>query len=322
MERMRAESIVKTAGGKQIVDHVSFVLSEGECLALVGPSGAGKTTLLRCLIGLETPDEGRVLINGEDVTKFPPGKRGIAMIFQDAALFPHTKVKDNILYGLHSCGWSDAQKKQRLSETADRLKIAQLLERYPDSLSGGEKQRVGIARAVIRNPGIMFLDEPFSNLDIRLKETLRGELMKIAEDLSMSMISVTHDQGEAMAMGDRIGFMLDGRLAACDTAAKLYDDPDDLDTAMFFGSPEINRICEGDRIICVRPEHIHEGDIPAEVRSCRRDGYRFISELECRGQMLTMISEACPENGRQVMIGWDKEKEMVFSGENGRRIRI
>ncbi len=315
-----AEDITRKAGGKLIVDHVSFALREGECLALVGPSGAGKTTLLRALAGLDRPDQGRIVIGGEDCTMKPPAKRGIAMIFQEAALFPHTKVRDNILYGMHF-EKDREQLEAKLYETARVLRITDLLDRYPFGLSGGETQRVGIARALIRDPSILLLDEPFSSLDVRLREELRDEVLRIAKERGMSLIAVTHDQREASLIGDRTAVMMDGRWIACNTPEALYHDPDNIETAAFFGDPGINLLREGDIVRGIRPEDIVPGDTAVTVTRCVMSAGKYLVTADLAGRSVVFESKARLEAGAETGIGWPEGKELLFDAKSGERIR-
>lgn len=214
------------------LNDISFEVEDGKFLSILGATGSGKTTLLRCIAGLEKIDSGEILI----------GNNRVAMIFQDAALFPHTKVKDNISYGLHKLGYKKEEINNKVNEVAKLLKIEDLLERYPKSLSGGEAQRVGIARALVRDPKILLLDEPFASIDERLKDNLLKELKKIQRDKNITMIGVTHDQREAMFMADKILILDKGRVIAIDTPIRLYDSPPNIFTAQFIGRPTINAL--------------------------------------------------------------------------------
>ncbi len=318
MAEIVLKNIVRSVGGRMILKDVSLAVNDGECLAIVGPSGAGKTTLLRIVSGLDQADSGTILIGSKDCTKLPAYQRGVSMIFQNAALFPHTKVRDNILYGVHG-----KITEEQLQETARLMSVSQLLDRYPEGLSAGEKQRVGIARALVRKPLVLLLDEPFSSLDARLKEQMRDEMMTIHKQLGMTMISVTHDQSEAMAMGDRIAVMKDGGIIACDVPKKLYDDPDDIETASFFGVPQINLFRRGDEIVGIRPECLKEGgNEQGFVSACTEDGYRYFLTLLWKTETLMMISDHKYDAGQIISFGWDTDKEMIFDKNSGRRKRL
>ena len=204
MAYLEANNITHSFKDIRILDDFSMSADEGECVSLMGPSGSGKTTFLRILAGLLKPDEGTVFISGEDVTSRLPSERGMAMVFQSPALFPHTRIKDNIAYGMHKLGCSEEEIRTKVEATAAMLKISDQLNKYPGALSGGQLQRAGIARALVRSPKILLLDEPFSSLDRPLKYDLIDELRTIQKDLKMTMVYVTHDEEEARRLGARI----------------------------------------------------------------------------------------------------------------------
>ena len=207
MSYLTAENITHAFKNIQVLDHFSLSSEKGECVSLMGPSGCGKTTFLRILAGLLKPDEGRILLDGQDITEALPDRRQMAMVFQTPALFPHTRIRDNIAYGLHKLGWSKEEIQRQVNETGAMLKIADQLGKYPGALSGGQQQRAGIARALIRRPSILLLDEPFSSLDAPLKFELIEEIRQIQRQNHMTMIYVTHDEREAQAASDRIVIM-------------------------------------------------------------------------------------------------------------------
>ena len=186
-----------------VLRDVSFSCEKGECICVMGPSGTGKTTLLRIITGLLVPDEGQILLEGNDITGLPPHERQMAMIFQEPALFPHTRVKDNIAYGMHRLGYTQEEIRQKTLAAAEMMKIKDQLEKYPGTLSGGQARRAGFARAIIRDPKILLLDEPFSSLDKDLKEELIKEVRNIQKERGMTMICVTHDEYEAKLLSDR-----------------------------------------------------------------------------------------------------------------------
>ena len=204
MAYLEVNHISHSFKGIPVLRDVSFSCEKGECICVMGPSGTGKTTLLRIITGLLKPDQGQILLEGTDITSVLPHERGMAMIFQEPALFPHTKVKDNIAYGMHRLGYTDEAIRQKTIATAEMMKIKDQLEKYPGTLSGGQARRAGFARAIIRDPKILLLDEPFSSLDKDLKEELIKEVRNIQKDRGMTMICVTHDEHEAELLGDRI----------------------------------------------------------------------------------------------------------------------
>jgi multiple sugar transport system ATP-binding protein len=239
--------------GQVVFDHVTkafetFVavsdfnldIQDGEFLVLVGPSGCGKSTALRCLAGLEEITSGRILIGERDVTYLDPKDRDIAMVFQNYALYPHMSVRDNMAFGLKLRHTPKADIDRRVNEAAEILGIGQLLERKPRALSGGQRQRVALGRAIVREPQCFLMDEPLSNLDAKLRVQTRAEIIKLQKRLQTTTIYVTHDQVEAMTMGDRIAVMNAGQLQQLDTPQNLYDRPANRFVATFIGSPAMN----------------------------------------------------------------------------------
>ena len=240
MPTIKVEGLTKRYKNKKALEDVSFIVPENRFVSIIGPTGAGKTTLLKMIAGLEKPSEGKIYFDGNDYTEKLAEERELAMIFQDAGLFPHTKVKHNISYGLHKLGMKKEEIELAVKDVSELLKINELLERYPASLSAGEKQRVGIARALVRKPKLLLLDEPFANIDARLKLLLQKELQRIQSELKITMIQVTHDQHEAMRLADYIAVIHEGKLYAFDTPMRLYETPPNLFTAEFIGAPSIN----------------------------------------------------------------------------------
>jgi len=240
MADIRIEQITKRYGGTVALDDVSLMVHDQEFMVLLGPSGCGKTTLLRMIAGFERPDEGTIVIDGRDVTEVPPGKRGLAMVFQSYALFPHLKVFDNIAFGLRMHGVSPPDVKQRVGSAAELMQIARLLDRYPTQLSGGQRQRVAVARALVMEPAVILMDEPLSNLDALLRLQMRAELKRLLHEAKTTAVYVTHDQIEALSMGDRTAVMRDGRLLQVDTPMMVYEHPGDVFVAQFIGTPPMN----------------------------------------------------------------------------------
>ncbi|MBV9635667.1 MAG: ABC transporter ATP-binding protein [Methylobacteriaceae bacterium] len=215
-------------------------IADGELLILLGPSGCGKSTTLNIIAGLMAPASGKVIINDEDVTDLPPHQRNIAMVFQSALLYPHLTGRQNILMSLKRSGLGREEIARRVSETATILDIGPLLDKLPSHLSGGERQRVATAKAIVRQPDVFLLDEPLAALDAALRLTLRSELVNLQKRLRTTMVFVTHDQTEAMTMGDRIAVMRAGRLEQIGTPDDVYNRPDTLFVAGFVGSPPMN----------------------------------------------------------------------------------
>jgi multiple sugar transport system ATP-binding protein len=228
---------------------------EGEFLVLLGPSGSGKTTLLRMIAGLEEPTAGEILIAGEVVNDRTPRERRIAMVFQSYALYPHLTVHGNIVFPLKAQRMPKPEREKKARWAADLLGIGALLDRKPRELSGGERQRVALARAIVREPSVFLLDEPLSNLDAKLRASAREELEQFQRRVATTMIYVTHDQVEAMAMGDRIVVMHQGHVRQIGTPAEVYDEPADTFVATFLGSPPMNLVDSEDAVVGFRPEH-------------------------------------------------------------------
>ncbi|MFN2387545.1 MAG: ABC transporter ATP-binding protein [Thermoanaerobaculia bacterium] len=237
------------------VDGVDLETREGEFLVLLGPSGSGKTTVLRMIAGLEEPTSGDIAIGGRVVNDLSPRERGIAMVFQSYALYPHLTVFKNIAFPLKAQRVPRNEHRARVERAAAMFGIGGLLERKPRQLSGGERQRVALARALVRDPSVFLLDEPLSNLDAKLRASAREELQKFQNEIKTTTIYVTHDQIEAMAMGDRVVIMNAGRVRQVGTPAEVYDDPADTFVATFLGSPPMNLLTRGDLLVGFRPEH-------------------------------------------------------------------
>ena len=226
--------------GKAVLDDVSLEVHDGELFVLLGPSGSGKTTVLRCVAGLEQPSAGEILIGERDVTRLDPAARDVAMVFQTQALYPHLTVRGNIAFGLEVRHVAPADVERRVQQAADRLGLGAVLDRRPGELSGGERQRAALGRALVREPHVFLFDEPLSNLDPTMRGELRAELVELHRTLGATMIYVTHDQVEAMAIAQRIGLLAAGRLRQVGTPAELYARPADVFVARFLGSPGMN----------------------------------------------------------------------------------
>jgi multiple sugar transport system ATP-binding protein len=243
MSSIELESVTKIyPNGVKAVDAVSLDIRPGEFVVLVGPSGCGKSTLLRMIAGLEDVTAGEVYIGDDDVTEKPPQKRDIAMVFQNYALYPHMNVRDNLAYGLKLRKMPKKEWRPRVEEVARVLGLEELLDRKPAALSGGQRQRVAMGRAIIRNPRAFLMDEPLSNLDAKLRVSMRAELAKLHERLGVTTVYVTHDQIEAMTLGQRVAVLRDGILQQVDTPQNLFRRPENLFVAAFIGSPSMNLV--------------------------------------------------------------------------------
>ena len=241
MAEVILENVSKVfAGGVRAVCDASLTVQDKEFVVLVGPSGCGKTTLLRLIAGLEAPTGGKISIDGRLVNDVAPKDRDVAMVFQNYALYPHMTVYQNMEFGLRRRGYGKAEIRKRVQETAEMLDISRLLERKPKALSGGERQRVAVGRAIVRKPKVFLLDEPLSNLDAKLRVAMRAELVRLHRRLQTSMVYVTHDQAEAMTMGDRIAVLDHGVIQQVADPLTLYDEPRNQFVAGFVGTPPTN----------------------------------------------------------------------------------
>jgi multiple sugar transport system ATP-binding protein len=255
MAAVVTKDIRKDFGDVAAVDGVSLSVSDGEFLVLLGPSGCGKTTFLRIIAGLERQTSGDVLINDEIVNDITPRARGVAMVFQSYGLYPHLTVANNIAFPLRTQGTPRPEIKRKVDWAAGLLGIDRLLHRRPRQLSGGERQRVALARALVRNPTVFLLDEPLSNLDAKLRASARSELKQFQQKVGTTTIYVTHDQVEAMGMGDRIAVIDHGKLRQVGTPSEIYDHPADDFVASFLGTPPMNLVEHNGGLLGFRPEH-------------------------------------------------------------------
>ena len=321
-------------------------MREGELLAVVGPSGSGKSTLLRLIAGLEEADAGRVLVGGRDVTGLPPARRGVAMVFQSFALFPHLTVEQNIGFGLDARRTPRAEARKLVAEAAGRLEIGALLGRRPAQLSGGERQRVALARALAGRPAVLLLDEPLSNLDAQLRASARAELSRLHADLGATMVHVTHDQAEALSLGERVAVLCDGRLEQLGTPDEVYDRPATRFVAGFLGTPPMNllegevrdgRVAAGPLtvpapagahpgpvVLGVRPEALHpaaEG-FEAVVDVAERAGHERLWHVRAGGHRLAVRppAEAAAVAGERVRLEADPAGIRLFSAADGRAL--
>jgi spermidine/putrescine ABC transporter ATP-binding subunit len=282
-------NVTKRFGDFVALDDVSIDIRPGEIFALLGPSGCGKSTLLRIIAGFETPTEGDILIDGQDVTDVPPNKRPVNMVFQSYAVFPHMSVEQNVAYGLKMDRMSAAEIRPKVAEALEQVHLAPFAKRMPDQLSGGQRQRVALARALVKRPRVLLLDEPLSALDAKLRDAMRLELVKLQETVGVSFVMVTHDQSEALAMADRIAVLNQGKLRQLADPMTLYQKPSDAFVADFIGRvnlfdvtsvdtssrtlqatsigtvpiPEGMTIPSGNLVVAIRPEFITLSPGPA-----------------------------------------------------------
>jgi len=336
------------------VDKLNLHIEDGEFLVLVGPSGCGKSTSLRMLAGLEEVDSGRILIGNKDVTGTEPKDRDIAMVFQNYALYPHMSVAENMGFALKLAGTPKAEIRQRVEETAKLLDLSQYLDRKPKALSGGQRQRVAMGRAIVRQPQVFLMDEPLSNLDAKLRVQTRTQIAQLQRRLGTTTVYVTHDQVEAMTMGDRVAVLKDGLLQQCASPRELYSRPANMFVAGFMGSPSMNLFTlpvtdggvlfgetvipvprgalamahEPEVVLGIRPEHLELSDrgIPMEVdvvEELGSDAYIY-GRTTLAGAPHEVVARADwrnpPQKGQQVRLHVDPSELHLFSAADGRRL--
>jgi ABC-type sugar transport system ATPase subunit len=327
-----ARKAFRARGGAHVValDGVDLEAKPGELLVIVGPSGSGKSTLLRAVAGLETLDAGRVVIDGRDVTGVPAGRRDVAMVFQEAALFPHLRVAANIGIGERARGTRRRDVAARVREVARTLDVEHLLARLPGELSGGERQRVALARAMIRSPRVCLLDEPLASVDTELRLRMRGEIRAAQRSLGVPMVHVTHDQAEAMAMGDRVAVLAAGRVLQCDTPTELYARPATTAVARIFGPLPMNLLPAADGVVVgVRPERVRlcraedAGGRAGSVVAVEPAGEECLVRVLPDGASADLLArlpwDGAPHAGERVAVTWQAEDEHRFDAATGER---
>ncbi|MFC5727572.1 MULTISPECIES: ABC transporter ATP-binding protein [Nocardioides] len=270
------------------VPGIDLEIKDGEFMVLVGPSGCGKSTTLRMLAGLEEVNEGQIFIGDREVTHLPPKDRDIAMVFQNYALYPHMSVADNMAFALKMAKVPDAERKQRVAEAAKMLGLEEYLDRKPKALSGGQRQRVAMGRAIVRQPQAFCMDEPLSNLDAKMRVQTRTDIAKLQRDLGVTTVYVTHDQVEAMTMGDRVAVMDKGVLQQVDTPLNLYDRPANLFVAGFIGSPQMN-LLEG--VASDGAVKVGGYEVPVDATAAKRMSGRVVVGVRPESWRLTTKEE-------------------------------
>lgn len=330
------------------VANFSLEIADGEFLVLVGPSGCGKSTTLRMLAGLETVTSGRILIGGKDVTHLEPKKRDAAMVFQNYALYPHMTVAENMGFALKMAKVPKAEIRERVKEAAELLDLTQFLDRKPKALSGGQRQRVAMGRAIVRAPQVFLMDEPLSNLDAKLRVQTRTEIARLQRRLAATTVYVTHDQVEAMTMGDRVAVMKDGVLQQCAPPRELYRNPCNAFVAGFIGSPAMNlvtrdvdenlhitvggmqikvpRSAQKSVTVGLRPEHLMLSDSGIEATVDMVEELGADDLLYCTTKLGYTLVARCdqpvpPDKGEVVHFAFDANKALYFDGETGERLR-
>ena len=324
------ENVTKRFGAITAVNAVSFRAEKGKFVVLLGPSGCGKSTLLRLIAGLEEVTEGRILIEGRDVTRLDPTKRRISMVFQSYALFPHLTVAENIVFGLRVRKLEAAERRRRLERVAELVGLAKQLDRKPQQLSGGQRQRVALARAIVSQNPICLMDEPLSNLDAQLRHDMRVEIRALQRRLGMTVVYVTHDQVEAMSMADHVVLLREGRIEQEGTPAELYSRPASTLAARFIGTPAMNLVpletvqpgAAAGLTAGIRPEHIRIGSgVAATVISAEYHGADTIITAQVNGSALLVRAPGQVElaAGSQVRLGWEPAAVHIFDSRNGLR---
>jgi multiple sugar transport system ATP-binding protein len=327
------------------VDALDLEIEDGEFLVLVGPSGSGKTTALRMLAGLEEVDAGTIYIGDRDVTDLPPKRRDVAMVFQNYALYPYLTVAANIAFPLRIARVSRDERERRTKDVAQLLGLEPYLERKPGQLSGGQRQRVAMGRAIIRQPSVFLMDEPLSNLDAKLRVQMRAEIASLQSRLGTTTVYVTHDQSEAMTLGDRVAVLGDGKLQQCDTPRALYARPSNMFVASFIGSPAMN-LCQvvctngsvelggvsfavppgahGDVVVGLRPESFElAGDgIPAEVEVVEEIGAdSYVFAAADVGKLVARVeTKVAPQRGERISLRPRADEAHLFDPGTGARL--
>ncbi len=331
MTALVLENINKSFGATHVLKNIDLTVSEGEFIVFVGPSGCGKSTLLRTIAGLEDASSGRIVIGGKDVTDTPPAQRGIAMVFQSYALYPHLDVRGNMELGLKQAGEAASEINARVRTASQMLALDQYLKRLPSELSGGQRQRVAIGRAIVRKPELFLFDEPLSNLDAALRMAMRVEIARLHRELGASMVYVTHDQTEAMTLADRIVVLRDGRIEQIGSPMELYNDPANRFVAGFLGAPSMNfilagRIGQQGLVLGIRPEHLHvaeKGRINGTVAHVERLGgdTNILADLG-EGDVMTvrLFGQHDHQVGEAISLDFDDRHVLRFDAD-GSRVR-
>jgi sn-glycerol 3-phosphate transport system ATP-binding protein len=321
---IKLENVAKHWGESRALDGITFDAEPGSFVVLLGPSGCGKSTTLRLIAGLDTPTAGTIRIGERDVTHLPPAARGLSMVFQSYALFPHLTVAENIVFGLRVRKVPDRAKK--LARVAELLGLEQLLKRKPSQLSGGQQQRVALGRAIIAESPVCLMDEPLSNLDAQLRGEMRREIRSLQQRLGITMVYVTHDQTEAMTMADRVVLLRGGRIEQVGSPEELYARPRTAFTASFIGAPPMNLMAfEGGPTVGVRPEDMTLG---GEGREASVESIEYLgadslvaSKMSGHSVWVRVPGRARVRAGDAVRVSWHKNNEHHFDKTTGERIQ-
>ena len=334
MANIELKNIEKSFGKNKVINKFNIKINDGEFIVLVGPSGCGKSTLLRMISGLESIDKGEIHLDNKIINNLIPSKRGIAMVFQSYALYPHMNVYENMSFGLKTEKLDKNEIDKKVKDAAKTLQIEDLLDRKPGQLSGGQKQRVAIGRAITRNPKLFLFDEPLSNLDAALRSEMRVEISKLHKQLNTNMIYVTHDQIEAMTLADKIVILNNGNVEQVGAPDEIYNNPSNIFVAEFIGVPKMNILRNGiesllnnlnlksDTYLGIRPEHIHtngDGEIKLDIKVdlIENLGSEKIIYATFKGQELRIkTSDNISQNLKQ--ISFSKNKIFLFDNNKKR----
>lgn len=325
---VKFEATSRFFGDTRAVDDVTLEIEEGEFFAMLGPSGSGKTTCLRLIAGFERPSQGRVHIFGQDATNTPPYRRPVNTVFQDYALFPHLNVQDNVAYGLMIARVPKAERHYAADEALDLVALSGFSKRKPSELSGGQRQRVALARALVNKPKVLLLDEPLGALDLKLREQMQGELKSLQRQLGITFVFVTHDQGEALSMADRVAVFNNGKVQQVDSPLVLYDSPKTPFVADFVGSSNVLPVDMVQRLIGVaklaslRPENIRlaEDGLVGTVESQAFLGAATRLEVAVDGARISVLlpkGAELPNDGSEVHLAWDADALNLLEATNG-----
>ena len=325
---VKFEATSRFFGDTRAVDNVTLEIEEGEFFAMLGPSGSGKTTCLRLIAGFERPSQGRVHIFGQDATNTPPYRRPVNTVFQDYALFPHLNVQDNVAYGLMIARVSKAERHRAADEALDLVALSGFSKRKPSELSGGQRQRVALARALVNKPKVLLLDEPLGALDLKLREQMQGELKSLQRQLGITFVFVTHDQGEALSMADRVAVFNNGKVQQVDSPLVLYDSPKTPFVADFVGSSNVlpvemvQRLIGVAKLASLRPENIRlaEDGLVGTVESQAFLGAAIRLEVAVDGARISVLlpkGAELPNDGSEVHLAWDADALNLLEATNG-----
>lgn len=345
---LNVQNLRKHWGQTEVLTGIDFQIAPGGFLTLLGPSGCGKSTALRLISGLDEMSDGKILIDGKDVSRLPADQRNIGMVFQNYALFPHMTVADNIAYGLRVRKVAKQTREKSVDRVANLMALGPLLDRKPAQLSGGQQQRVALARVLVSERPLVLMDEPLSNLDAKLRTEIRSEIRALNKELGITIVYVTHDQSEALSMSDTVVLMNSGRAEQIGTPKELYDNPASVFAAGFIGTPPMNLLMASDVtmpqefvaitsanpidfLIGVRPESLmfpgQDIDFSATCRvaSVEYEGSVFLVHLVSPSGSKFILShsgEDVPTQGTEIVVGWDRSATHLFSKSTGKRVPL